>query len=49
MTQLAMTNLHQEFGDLTLDESLIAREKIAHNPQSVLNAFAEEWGLHGDE
>jgi len=25
--QLAMTNLRQEFGDLTLDESLVAREK----------------------
>jgi regulator of protease activity HflC (stomatin/prohibitin superfamily) len=45
VTQLAMTNLRQEFGDLTLDESLVAREKIAHNLQSVLNSFAEEWGL----
>jgi regulator of protease activity HflC (stomatin/prohibitin superfamily) len=45
VTQLAMTNLRQEFGDLTLDESLVAREKIAHNLQTVLNAFAEEWGL----
>jgi len=43
--QLAMTNLRQEFGDLTLDESLVAREKIAQNLESVLNAFAEEWGL----
>ena len=43
--QLAMTNLRQEFGDLTLDESLVAREKIALNLESVLNAFAEEWGL----
>jgi len=40
-----MTNLRQEFGDLTLDESLIAREKIANNLQSVLNTFAEDWGL----
>jgi regulator of protease activity HflC (stomatin/prohibitin superfamily) len=45
VSQLAMTNLRQEFGDLTLDESLVAREKIAHNLQSVLNSFAEEWGL----
>lgn len=45
VTQLAMTNLRQEFGDLTLDESLVAREKIAHNLQSVLNRFTEEWGL----
>jgi len=43
--QLAMTNLRQEFGDLTLDSSLVAREKIAHNLQSVLNNFANEWGL----
>jgi regulator of protease activity HflC (stomatin/prohibitin superfamily) len=43
--QLAMTNLRQEFGDLTLDESLVAREKIANNLQGVLNEFAVEWGL----
>lgn len=43
--QLAMTNLRQEFGDLTLDESLVAREKIANNLQSVLNKFADDWGL----
>jgi regulator of protease activity HflC (stomatin/prohibitin superfamily) len=43
--QLAMTNLRQEFGDLTLDESLVAREKIADNLQAVLNEFADEWGL----
>ena len=45
VSQLAMTNLRQEFGDLTLDESLVAREKIAHNLQTVLNEFAVEWGL----
>lgn len=43
--QLAMTNLRQEFGDLTLDESLVAREKIATNLQRVLNQFATDWGL----
>ena len=43
--QLAMTNLRQEFGDLTLDESLIAREKIATNLQRVLNEYATDWGL----
>ncbi|MBN1922822.1 MAG: SPFH/Band 7/PHB domain protein [Anaerolineae bacterium] len=43
--QLAMTNLRQEFGDLTLDESLVAREKIANNLQTVLNKFADDWGL----
>ncbi len=43
--QLAMTNLRQEFGDLTLDESLVARETIASNLQRVLNSYAVEWGL----
>jgi regulator of protease activity HflC (stomatin/prohibitin superfamily) len=43
--QLAMTNLRQEFGDLTLDESLVARETIATNLQRILNTFAIEWGL----
>lgn len=43
--QLAMTNLRQEFGDLTLDESLVARTTIATNLQQILNAAAVEWGL----
>ncbi len=43
--QLAMTNLRQEFGDLTLDESLVAREKIAGNLKTVLNQYADDWGL----
>lgn len=43
--QLAMTNLRQEFGALTLDESLVAREKIAANLQRILNTYAVEWGL----
>lgn len=45
VAQLAMTNLRQEFGNLTLDESLVARERIASNLVSVLSRFAEEWGL----
>ena len=44
VTQLAMTNLRQEFGNLTLDESLVAREKIAANLQLSLNRYANEWG-----
>jgi regulator of protease activity HflC (stomatin/prohibitin superfamily) len=43
--QLAMTNLRQEFGDLTLDESLVARTTIATNLQQILNAAAFDWGL----
>ena len=45
VTNLAMTNLRQEFGDLTLDESLVARERIASNLQNALAKFAAEWGL----
>jgi regulator of protease activity HflC (stomatin/prohibitin superfamily) len=45
VTRIAMTNLRQEFGSLTLDESLVAREAIATNLQTSLNSVAEEWGL----
>lgn len=45
VSQLAMTNLRQEFGNLTLDESLIAREKIADNLQTALDSLVEKWGL----
>ncbi len=44
VVQLAMTNLRQEFGDLTLDESLVARETIAANLLAVLSEYAKEWG-----
>lgn len=40
-----MTNLRQEFGELSLDESLVARQKIATNLQRVLNDSAIERGL----
>lgn len=43
--QLAMTNLRQEFGELTLDESLVAREQIATALQTALNGFTQDWGL----
>ncbi len=43
--QLAMTNLRQEFGDLTLDDSLVARERIADSLQKILNVSGEGWGL----
>jgi regulator of protease activity HflC (stomatin/prohibitin superfamily) len=45
IVQLAITRLRQEFGDLTLDESLVARETIATNLQRILNTYAVEWGL----
>lgn len=43
--QLAQTNLRQEFGHLTLDESLVAREQINHNLQTSLDKTTDEWGL----
>ncbi|MFH1776608.1 MAG: SPFH domain-containing protein [Candidatus Omnitrophota bacterium] len=43
--QLAKTNLRQEFGGLTLDESLVARERISSNLQSVLDKMTKDWGL----
>ena len=43
--QLAMTNLRQEFGKLTLDASLVAREQIATALQTALNEFTQDWGL----
>ena len=43
--KLAQTNLRQEFGQLTLDESLIARGKIAQDLQIALDRVAEEWGI----
>ena len=43
--QLAKTNLRQEFGELTLDGSLIARDRISSNLQRVLDELTDEWGL----
>ena len=43
--QMAMTNLRQEFGALTLDESLTARERISSNLQDSLDELTKDWGL----
>ena len=43
--ELAQTNLRQEFGHLTLDESLTAREKISNNLQRSLDELTDNWGL----
>ena len=43
--ELAKTNLRQEFGGLTLDESLIARERISSNLQDTLDRLTKDWGL----
>lgn len=47
--QLAQTNLRQEFGQLTLDESFIARSKISSNLQSELDTTTDEWGIKVDK
>lgn len=47
--QLAQTNLRQEFGSLTLDESLIARATISANLQRELDAITDEWGIKVDK
>lgn len=44
--QLAQTNLRQEFGNLTLDNSLISREKIGNNLQRNLDKLSDEWGVN---
>lgn len=43
--QLAKTNLRQEFGELTLDGSLTARDRISANLQQVLDKMTDDWGL----
>lgn len=43
--ELAQTNLRQEFGHLTLDESLTAREQISTNLQRSLDELTDNWGL----
>ena len=43
--ELAMSNLRQEFGNITLDESLISREKISHDLQKSLDLLTNDWGV----
>jgi regulator of protease activity HflC (stomatin/prohibitin superfamily) len=43
--QLGKTNLRQEFGQLTLDDSLTARERISENLQTALDEMVADWGL----
>ena len=43
--ELATTNLRQAFGELILDESLTAREKISASLQNNLDVMTNEWGL----
>lgn len=45
VVEMAQTNLRQEFGHLTLDESLTARERISKNLQQSLDELTDNWGL----
>jgi regulator of protease activity HflC (stomatin/prohibitin superfamily) len=43
--ELAMSNLRQEFGSLTLDDSLISREQISQDLQVNLDLLTNDWGI----
>ena len=43
--ELTKTNIRNEFGELTLDESLIARVKISRNLRKTLDQLTDDWGL----
>ncbi len=43
--ELAMSNLRQEFGNLTLDESLVSREQISRDLQVNLDLLTNGWGV----
>jgi regulator of protease activity HflC (stomatin/prohibitin superfamily) len=43
--ELTKTNIRNEFGELTLDESLIARVRISANLRKVLDKLTDDWGL----
>lgn len=43
--ELTKTNIRNEFGELTLDESLIARVRISANLKKVLDKMTDGWGL----
>jgi len=43
--ELTKTNIRNEFGELTLDESLIARVRISANLRKVLDRLTDDWGL----
>ena len=47
--ELAQTNLRQEFGALTLDDSLTARATISSNLEKELDKLTDEWGLKVDK
>jgi len=47
--ELSQTNLRQEFGSLTLDESLISRQIISGNLEKELDRLTDEWGIKVDK
>lgn len=47
--ELAQTNLRQEFGKLTLDDSLTARQQISENLEKTLDDITDQWGIKIDK
>lgn len=43
--ELVKTNIRNEFGELTLDESLVARVRISSNLRNILDKLTDDWGL----
>jgi len=43
--ELVKTNIRNEFGELTLDESLVARVRISSNLRTILDKITDDWGL----
>jgi len=47
--ELAQTNLRQEFGNLSLDDSLTSRKTISDNLKKELDEITDEWGIKVDK
>ncbi|HED03606.1 MAG TPA: SPFH/Band 7/PHB domain protein [Candidatus Fraserbacteria bacterium] len=45
VTKLAQTNLRNQVGDLTLDETLVSRERINSSLQVILDEATDRWGI----
>ncbi len=45
VTKLAQTNLRNQIGDLTLDDTLVSRERINDNLRKILDEATDRWGV----
>jgi len=45
VTKLAQTNLRNQVGDLSLDETLVSRERINGSLQEILDEATDRWGI----